>query len=80
MIEQIAKPLSDPKAQRMWTITSFNEWYEDTQIEPTAGDQPASNKDDSGSGDYYTEGDRYPDYGMLYLDILRDTLKEPGGE
>lgn len=76
MIEDIAKPLSDPKAQRMWTITSFNEWYEDTQIEPTAGDQPESATDDSDTGKYYTEGDRYPDYGNLYLDILREGIKE----
>jgi len=80
MIEEIAKPLSDPKAQRMWTITSFNEWYEDTQIEPTAGDQPPSAKDDSDSGTYYTEGDRYPDYGNLYLDILKEALTESGKE
>jgi glycoprotein endo-alpha-1,2-mannosidase len=80
MIEEVAKPLSDPKAQRMWTITSFNEWYEDTQIEPTAGDQPATTKDDSDSGEYYTEGDLYPDYGNLYLDILKEALEDSDKE
>ena len=80
MIEEVAKPLSDPKAQRMWTITSFNEWYEDTQIEPTAGDQPATTKDDSDSGEYHTEGDLYPDYGNLYLDILKESLEDSDKE
>ena len=80
MIEEVAKPLSDPKAQRMWTITSFNEWYEDTQIEPTAGDQPATTKDDSDSGEYFTEGDFYPDYGNLYLDILKEALEDSDKE
>ena len=37
MIKDIAMPLADPKAQNMIMVTSFNEWYEDTQIEPTSG-------------------------------------------
>jgi glycoprotein endo-alpha-1,2-mannosidase len=55
-------------------ITSFNEWYEDTQIEPTAGNQETSAVDDSQSGSFYTQSDRYPDYGNLYLDLLRSEL------
>ena len=56
----------------MVMVTSINQWYEDTQIEPTAGTSPVTSKDDSDTGRYYTGGDRYYDYGTLYLDILRE--------
>jgi glycoprotein endo-alpha-1,2-mannosidase len=75
MIRDVALPLLDPAGGNIMMITSFNEWYEDTQIEPTAGTAPASTTDDSDSGTYFTGGDRYVDYGYLYLDILRETLK-----
>ena len=55
-------------------ITSFNEWYEDTQIEATSGVAGTSSIDDSVTGKFYTEGDRYMDYGNLYLDILREEI------
>ncbi len=72
MIRDVAVPLADPKANRTVMVTSFNEWYEDTQIEATAGNAPTTSKDDSETGKFYTEGDRYVDYGSLYLDILRE--------
>ena len=72
MIQEVAIPLADTRADRTIMITSFNEWYEDTQIEATKGNQPTTTKDDSDSGTFYTEGDRYVDYGTLYLDILRE--------
>ena len=75
MIKDVAIPLADPKTNRTIMITSFNEWYEDTQIEATAGTANASTKDDSDTGAFYTEGDRYEDYGSLYLDILREAKK-----
>ena len=74
-IRQIAVPLADPDAQNMVLVTSFNEWYEDTQIEATRGDAGATNKDDSTDGRYFTEGETYVDYGTLYLDILREELR-----
>ena len=72
MIKDVAMPLADPKAKNMIMVTSFNEWYEDTQIEPTSGKAklPVS-KDDSRSGNFFTEDNLYHDYGSLYLDILR---------
>ena len=72
MIKDVAIPLADPKAKSMIMVTSFNEWYEDTQIEATGGkaSNPVS-KDDSDSGNYFTEDNLYYDYGSLYLDILR---------
>jgi len=74
MIRDVALPLLDPRADNIVMVTSFNEWYEDTQIEPTAGTAPPSTTDDSDNGTYYTGGDRYVDYGYLYLDILREML------
>ena len=56
-------------------VTSFNEWYEDTQIEATSGTVAPSHTDDSTSKTYYTGGQRYVDYEYLYLDILREMLK-----
>ncbi len=72
MIRQAALPHLDPLCGRLMMVTSFNEWYEDSQIEATVGDQPATSKDISASGKHYTGGDRYVDYGPLYLDILRE--------
>jgi len=78
MIRSAALPNLDPRCGRMMMVTSFNEWYEDTQIEATAGTAPQSDRDDSESGTHYTGGQRYVDYGYLYLDILRqETLGAP---
>jgi len=54
----------------MLLITSWNEWNEDTAIEPLS---PAASTrlDDSLTGDAYTQGFAYSGYGMLYLEILR---------
>ena len=78
MLQNIALPLADPRARNMILVTSFNEWYEDTQIEATAGTEPPSRKDDSESGTFYTDGETYADYGTLYLDILREETQRAG--
>ncbi|MEZ5326593.1 MAG: glycoside hydrolase family 99-like domain-containing protein [Verrucomicrobiales bacterium] len=74
MLRDIAVPLADPRANRTVMVTSFNEWYEDTQIEATEGKRPTATttRDDSDTGTFFTEGERYTDYGPLYLDILRE--------
>jgi len=72
MIRDAALPNLDPRAGNILMVTSFNEWYEDTQIEATSGTATPTTRDDSESGTHYTGGDRYVDYGYLYLDILRD--------
>ncbi|MCA9170007.1 MAG: glycoside hydrolase family 99-like domain-containing protein [Planctomycetales bacterium] len=72
MLRQIALPLADDAAQRMVMVTSFNEWYEDSQIEPTQGTQPTTARDDSADGKFFTHDAAYVDYGDLYLRILRE--------
>jgi len=75
MIRQAALPNLDPAGGNILMVTSFNEWYEDSQIEPTEGTAESSRTDFSDSGTYYTGGQRYHDYGYLYLDILKEEVK-----
>jgi hypothetical protein len=69
-LERFALPLVDPHLP-MLLITSWNEWSEDTAIEPTAP-APATASDRSVSGDVYTQGLRYQMYGTRYLEVLRE--------
>jgi hypothetical protein len=75
MIAEAALPNLDSRCGRIMMVTSFNEWYEDTQIEATAGAQPPTTTDDSDAGAAHTGGQRYTDYGYLYLDILREATQ-----
>lgn len=65
-----AKTLTDADIGHMIMVTSWNEWHEDTQIEPAALAAPTAG-DDSAGGSDYTDGLAYEGYGMRYLDILR---------
>ena len=71
-IEKLALPFLDPDI-RMILVTSWNEWNEGTQIEPTVSGPPTSS-DTSESGKDYTQGYPYSGYGKKYLEILRDKL------
>ena len=76
MLENIAIPRLDGQSDSLVLVTSFNEWMEDTQIEPTAGNAGTTYEDNSSSGTYYTEGDYYTDYGTLYLKILNNVFSQ----
>lgn len=66
---------TDPAVDRLLMITSWNEWHEDTQIEPVAIAPPTAT-DDSPTGTDYTDGLEYEGYGLRYLDILRGQTSE----
>lgn len=68
-----AVTLVDPASNNLFMVTSWNEWHEDTQIEPVA-EAPATALDDSDSQQDYTYGMEYEGYGTRYLDILREAL------
>lgn len=71
-------PTLDPTSGNMLMVSTFNEWHEDTAIEPTILAAKTSS-DDSGSN-AYTQGYSYTGYGDLYLNLLRQTtVPEPGG-
>jgi glycoprotein endo-alpha-1,2-mannosidase len=75
MLKEVVVPRADPKAHHMLMINSFNEWHEDTQIEPTIA-APRSSADDS-ADQRYTEGFFYEGYGEKYLKIL-EAATRPG--
>ena len=54
-------------------VTSWNEWHEDTQIEPVRL-MVQTSTDDSQSGSDYTTGLSYEGYGERYLQILREEI------
>ena len=71
-----AKEHADVAVGRMIMVTSWNEWHEDTQIEPIRT-APATSLDDSETGNAYTNDLSYEGYGERYLQILRDVVNEP---
>ena len=68
--DRIGLPFVDSRVN-MITITSFNEWNEDTCLEPV-GEAPATNMDQFGG--LMTQGYVYPGYGVTYLEALRDKV------
>ena len=61
--------LVDPAMSNLVLVNSFNQWHEDTQIEPAVGIK-ASNPFT------YTVGVEYEGYDERYLDILRDETQD----
>ena len=61
---QKARNLVDPAMEGLLIVNSFNEWHEDTQIEPVVGES-------TNLPLQMTNGIQYDGYGELYLNILR---------
>jgi glycoprotein endo-alpha-1,2-mannosidase len=76
-LKRTVLPFVDPDIH-VALITSFNEWNEGTQIEPTAATS-VTNQDHSPTKTEYTQGFVYQGYGERYLSILRDTFSAVGG-
>ena len=77
MLESVAAPLLD-QALPMALVTSWNEWNEDTAIEPMPTAAPTS-RDTSSTGTFFTQGYAYGGPGTPELDALRDFLQEQRG-
>lgn len=69
-IDRIVFPNIDPELN-MALVTSWNEWNEDTSIEPLRKSAPTV-EDNTGPGRYFTQGYPYSGYGFTYLEVLRD--------
>ena len=54
IIVKVTRPLIAKGRDNIFKVTSSNQWYEDTKIEPTTGTQPSSSTDTSQSGIRYT--------------------------
>ncbi len=66
---QYARKLVDPAVGNLIMVNSFNEWHEDTQIEPAKGES-------TNLPEELTHGIEYHGYGEHYLNILRvETLE-----
>ncbi len=76
-IERIANPFLDHR-HPVVMVTSFNEWNEGTQIEPTR-DGATTTRDVSRDGQRFTQGFPYAAYGTGELEALRDAYVAVAG-
>jgi glycoprotein endo-alpha-1,2-mannosidase len=72
-LKDLALPYANNSQLKMIHITTFNEWHEDTQIEPSVV-TGATTTDTSATGSQYSQGLVYQGYGTTYLDILRNAI------
>jgi hypothetical protein len=78
MLRRVADPWLDPRAP-MVLVTSWNEWNEDTGIEPLAPG-PATAADTAADGISRTGGVAYEGFGLRYLEVLRDHFVAVAGQ
>jgi len=72
-LNNLALPYAKNSRFKMIHMTTFNEWHEDTQIEPSVVTAPTTT-DTSPTGMQYTQDLVYQGYGTTYLDILRNAI------
>jgi hypothetical protein len=72
LFDRTAFRFVDPRLN-MILITSWNEWNEDTAIEPLDPSGP-TRTDNSPSGNKYTQGYSYSGHGLRYLETLRNKV------
>lgn len=66
-----AKELVDHDAGNIMMITSFNEYHEDTQIEPVSSSSESTTWPTN-----VTYGLEYVAYGTLYLDLVKNITQD----
>ncbi|HEY3842332.1 MAG TPA: glycoside hydrolase family 99-like domain-containing protein [Acidimicrobiales bacterium] len=71
LFRQVAVPIVDPRAPLIF-ITAWNDWNEDTGVEPVPG--VPTTRDDSPSGRAYTQGLRYGEEGDSAFTVLRKDI------
>jgi glycoprotein endo-alpha-1,2-mannosidase len=76
-LDQIAAPIIEPSLPMMF-VTSWNEWNEDTAVQPVGG-TPTS-RDNSPTGTEYTQGYTYGGEGGSALTAIRNFVGVAWGE
>ncbi len=71
LFRQVSNPELDPRLPKI-IVTAWNEWNEDTGVAPVPG--PPTSRDDSPSGDAYTQGYTYGGEGDSALVVLRHDI------
>jgi hypothetical protein len=77
MFDRVAFPLLDPRLNLLM-LTTWNEWNEDTAIEPL-DPAPPTTRDASPSGREYTQGYAYSGHGTVPLEVVRDKVVAVAG-
>ena len=75
-LRQIAWPVLEPRLPMVF-VTSWNEWNEDTAVQPVGG--VPTDRDDSASGTGYTQGYTYGGEGAADLRVIRDSADAAWG-
>jgi hypothetical protein len=76
LVDRVVRQLLDPRLP-MWFVTSWNEWNEDTAIEPVA-DAPETAADASDTDTTFSDGYAYGG-GSIQLDALRNEIVAVAG-
>lgn len=74
---RLGLPFADPRLN-MILVTSWNEWNEDTAIEPMQP-SPTTTRDQTKAGDYFTQGYAYAGHTTEYLEAVRDAVVAVSG-